>query len=73
MFVGIINHMGNLIRAILWITGFYWFFTDKEAKPARKYLGFAIMGSWILFIILGIICILIAPNSGVDSSRVNGW
>jgi len=65
--------MGTIIRAILWIFGLWWFFTDKDAKPARNYLGYAIAGSWIIFIILIIIIKIFAPNSGVDSSRVNGW
>ena len=65
--------MGNLLRAILWITGLWWFFTDKDAKPARNYLGYAIIGSWVLAIIIAIIIKLFAPDLGVDSSKVNGW
>ena len=65
--------MANFIRFILWTIGLTWFFTSKEAKPARNYLGLAIIGSWILMIIIGILCLILLPNSGVDSSRVNGW
>ena len=61
-----------MIRAILWIIGLSWFFTSPEMKNTRKYIGLAIIGSWILFIILGVLCMLIAPNSGKDMSHVNG-
>jgi amino acid transporter len=65
--------MREFISAILWITGLIWFFTSKDAKPARNYIGLAIIGSWILFIIIGLLCMMFLPNEGVDTSRINGW
>jgi hypothetical protein len=66
--------MGNLIRSILWIVGLTWFFTDKDAKPARNTVGKAIIYSWIGLIIIALLVLLLLPNNpGVDNSRVNGW
>ena len=61
-----------MIRTILWIIGLSWLFTSPEAKNVRKYIGLAVIISWVLFIILGVLCSVIDPTSGKDMSHVNG-
>lgn len=68
-----LKYMLDIIRAVVWIIGLNWLFTSKDAKPARKYIMWAIIGSWIMFIIIGALCALFLPDAGVDTSRVNGW
>ncbi len=65
--------MGNLIKTLLWIIGLWWFFTCPNAKPARNYLGLAIIGSWIVFIIALALLKIFYPGAFMETSRVNGW